>query len=142
MSTYAPPPADAGTVPPGPGVVPPFAAPPTEGRTRRMWYGLGAGAVALVLCCGLGGLALVGVAVTLPEALNEQARAVVSEYLGAVQRQDYGAAYNLLCDAEQAGNLLELPARLEYAGAAAEDVRFTLEQDRETATFEVCGVER
>src|SRR5262245_28432235 len=66
--------------PPGPGVQPPFAAPPTDGDRTRVWVGLGVGAAALVLCC-LGGLAgLAGLIYTGTQAIDEQSRVTVDRY--------------------------------------------------------------
>jgi hypothetical protein len=91
------PPEDQGP-PPGPGTAPPFAAPPIEGRTARLWLGLGAAALAVVLFCGGGTAAIVGLYVVSQQALAEQSRSVISEYLDAVGKDEYGKAYDLLCE--------------------------------------------
>ena len=88
--------------PPGPGVRPPFVAPPTDGTRQRRWLALGlAGAAALVCCVGglfgAGGLLVLGNQMVLDEA-----RATVSSYLAAIRDKDYAGAYGLLCDSEQA----------------------------------------
>jgi hypothetical protein len=90
-------PEDAGP-PRGPGAAPPFAAPPIEGRTARLWLGLGAAALAVVLFCGGGTVTLVGLSVASTQALREQSRTVISEYLDAVKKDDFGKAYDLLCE--------------------------------------------
>ncbi|WP_306345175.1 Rv0361 family membrane protein [Rhizomonospora bruguierae] len=156
--------------PPGPGVVPPFPAPPTEGRSTRLWLALGAGALAVLLCCGGGIAALVGLVVTTPGAVNEQAHAAVRKYLGALQQGDYGAAYDQLCararrvetrehfverhrneprvTAYQLGNVdinrtpIEVPAQVSYDTGSRTTINYVLEQDSRTATLEVCGVDR
>lgn len=88
----------AGTLPPpGPGVAPPFPAPPTEGRTARLWLGLGAAALAVVLICGGGTAALIGLSIASTRAVGEQAHTVVSEYLDSLGKDDFGKAYDLLC---------------------------------------------
>lgn len=91
------PPEDAGP-PPGPGAAPPFAAPPIEGRTVRLWLGIGAAALAVVLFCGGGTASMIGLSVASTRALSEQARTVTSEYLDALRKDDFGKAYDLLCE--------------------------------------------
>jgi hypothetical protein len=93
----APPVAEPPAPPAGPGVQPPFAAPPSEGRTARVWLGLGVAAAAVVLCCGGGLAAGVGLFVTGNAAVNERAHAAVVDYLQAVGAGRYGEAYRLLC---------------------------------------------
>lgn len=159
-STPAPPP------PPGPGVAPPFAAPPIEGRTARIWIGLGIAGLAVLLCCGGGTAAVVGLMLTGTEALNERARTVVSEYLDAVRDDDFRTAYRLLCDdaqdeetesefAERVArepdilsytlhdlqlNEFTLEADVRYAGGSEDSLQFLLAQDQDTGELEVCGV--
>jgi hypothetical protein len=79
--------------------VPPFAAPPTEGRTMRLWLGIGVAALAVTLVCGGGGAALIGLLISSTQAINEQAKAVVGDYFEAIEQDQFGRAYNLLCDA-------------------------------------------
>jgi hypothetical protein len=160
-----PPPLDA--PPPGPGVRPPFAAPPIEGRTARLWLGLGVAGLAVVLCCGAGGTALVGLVFTQTQAFNEQAQAVVGGYFDAVVRQDYEEAYDRLCDdiqnqesprqfaarvaqepritSYQVGEIsladLTVPTDVTYAGGRQETLEVLLEQDQGTGEFEVCGID-
>jgi hypothetical protein len=87
--------------PPGPGVAPPFAAPPTDRDNKGLWIGLSAGALLLVLCCvgGIGGIVLLSADGGLAKT---QAVQVVSGYLDALMDEDYGGAYDLLCE-EQSG---------------------------------------
>ena len=94
----APPVVEAPAPPAGPGVQPPFAAPPSEGRTARVWLGLGVAAAAVVLCCGGGLAAGAGLLITGSAAVNEQAHAAVEDYLQAVGAGRYGQAYEMLCD--------------------------------------------
>jgi len=160
-------PAPVAPPPPGPGVTPPFAAPPVEGRSRRLWFGLGIGAVVLTLCGGAGLAAIIGLAVTGTEALNEQAQAVTGAYYTALAEQEYEQAYDLLCDQLQAGqsraeyvrtaglgpridsyqvgktvigNELTVPVDVVFDGGGTERQNVTLAQDTSTGEFEVCGV--
>jgi hypothetical protein len=153
--------------PPGPGVAPPFAAPPTEGRTLRLWVGLGVGALAVVLCCGGGAAALVGLGIAGTEAANEQARAVAGDYFAAVRDSDFATAYDLLCDEDQSrespaeferrisaepeidsyrvreaslGNDVVVPVDVTYEGGGQQTERVTLAPDSKTGALEVCGV--
>jgi len=88
-------------VPAGPGVQPPFAAAPIEGRTARRWLGLGVAAAVLVMCCGIGGVGVGGLLLTMIPALNEQAQRAVGDYLDALSEQDWRRAYELRCDTDQ-----------------------------------------
>ncbi|MBQ0980397.1 MULTISPECIES: hypothetical protein [Micromonospora] len=152
--------------PPGPGVAPPFAAPPTEGRRTRLWIGLGVGALAVVLCCGGGGTAVVGLAVSGVQAIREQARTVTGDYYQALVERDYGRAYEQLCDDAQrresrpeferrasaepqvsafrVGEVdttsLTVPVDVTLAGGDREQQQVRLGQDGETGGVEVCGV--
>ncbi|RLK11953.1 hypothetical protein DER29_5223 [Micromonospora sp. M71_S20] len=162
------PPGDPGVPAPpaGPGVTPPFAAPPTEGRNTRLWLGLGAGALAVLLCCGGGGAAVVGLAVTGVQAVREQGRTVSTDYYQALVERKYGAAYDQLCDDAQrresrreferrvaaepqiadfrVGDVdavsLTVPVDVTYAGGRQDRQEVTLGQDQQTGGMEVCGV--
>jgi hypothetical protein len=155
--------------PPGPGVTPPFPAPPVEGRSTRLWLGLGAAGLATLLCCGGGLAAGIGLAVTGAQAVNEQARVVVGDYLDDVRAGRYDEAYESLCPAlrrrESQGQFVDrisdqprisgydlrdvdlttgeiiLPVDVRYAGGSGDTLRFTLEQDRGSGDFEVCGID-
>jgi hypothetical protein len=84
--------------PPGPGVAPPFAAPPSERSRKRMWIGLGVAGLVLVVCCA-GGLFGVGVyAVANNDLASRQATTVVTQYLDALHAEDYRTAQAKLCD--------------------------------------------
>jgi hypothetical protein len=153
--------------PQGPGVYPPFPAPPVEGRGRRLGLGLGVGAGVLVLVCGGGVAAAVGLGRVMTSALNEQAEVVVGDYLDALRDREWSQAYDQLCDearqketeaqftsrvstAEritswEVGNVdltqLAAPVAVTYADGDTADLRAYLGQDRETGGFEVCRVE-
>jgi hypothetical protein len=83
--------------PPGPGVAPPFAAPPTDRDPKTVWIRVGVSALLLLLCCvgGIGGLGVVLAGTS--KQLEAQARTVVGEYLGDLRDDDYSSAYDLLC---------------------------------------------
>jgi type II secretory pathway pseudopilin PulG len=87
--------------PQGPGVHPPFPAPPVEGKGKRVGWSIGIAIGVVVLVCGLGTAALIGVAVASQGAYQERAHAAVSSYLNAVRAGRYDQAYNLLCDDAQ-----------------------------------------
>lgn len=153
--------------PPGPGVQPPFVAPPTDGTRQRRWMAVGLSAGAAVLLCvvgavGLGGLAYFGV-----QALGEQAQGAVVDYLTALRDEEYGRAYDLLCDDRQASRSVddfareesarprisefdvgraslatdpvEVPATIDYVDGDVRQVRYAMFQDTSTGEFEVCG---
>jgi hypothetical protein len=166
LAAGAPSPTDAPPPPPGPGVTPPFAAPPIEGRTARMWLSLGVAGLAAVLCCGAGGTALVGLAITQAESINERADTIVGDYFDALAERKYEDAYELLCDdaqrdespaqftarvsreprvtSYQVGNVdltdLTVPADVTYETGGQDQLEITLAQDRGTGEFEVCGI--
>ncbi len=95
FSSYRP---DVPVPPPGPGVQPPFVAPPTDGSRKRRWIGLSIGGATLVVCL-IGGVVGVGALVVSSEAARKDAAtAVVTKYLTAWQRGDYRGAYKLVCD--------------------------------------------
>lgn len=151
--------------PPGPGVQPPFVAPPTDGARQRRWIAIGVSAGVAVLCLvgalvGVGGLAVIGTQVVL-----NQARGVVVDYLTAIHDEEYADAYDLLCAAQKRNTTLTeftdsfnaqlplqsfevgepiadqdliVPATLHYR-TETRHVRYRLEQDRRTGKFGVCG---
>ncbi|MEV4619819.1 hypothetical protein AB0J74_14065 [Asanoa sp. NPDC049573] len=152
--------------PQGPGVVPPFAAPPTEGRTMRLWFGLGAAGLFLLLCCGGGAVALSGLTIFGVQALDERARVAATDYVSALERSEYAQAYSLLCEGQQARQTatefareqaraprissfvvrktemvtsIVVPVDLVYASGSSSTVKFVMEQDTGTGDFEVCG---
>jgi hypothetical protein len=102
--------------PQGPGVFPPFPAPPTEGRGRRLGLGLGIGGAILVLLCGGGIAGAVGLVQVMGRALNEQVHVVVRQYFDDVQAKRYNEAYD-----EQCQEAKDRESRSEFAGRIAED---------------------
>src|SRR5689334_13140130 len=88
--------------PPGPGVQPPFVAPPTDGTRRRRGWAIGLSIGAVVAICALGVAALVGLGFLLVRVVQDEAKATVVSYLSALRDKDYETAYGLLCDSLQA----------------------------------------
>jgi hypothetical protein len=153
----------------GPGVAPPFPAPPTEGRGRRIGLGLGIGGAVAVLFCGGGLAAVIGLVSVGSKALNEQAHAVVTNYFTAVRDKRYSQAWAQQCadvkqqesQAEyatrvaatepisqfQVGDVniadvdLTVPVQVTYDDGRSGTLRVSLGQNRETGQFQVCGVE-
>jgi hypothetical protein len=155
--------------PQGPGVYPPFPAPPTEGRGLRVGLGLGIGAAVLLLVCGGGVAAVVGLVSVASRAVNEQAHVVVGEYIANVQAKRYTEAYDAQCqdakdretraefasrvaadepiaayrvgDANLATVDLSVPVDVTYSDGTGGQLQVYLGQNRETGAFQVCGVE-
>jgi hypothetical protein len=155
-------------VPAGPGVTPPFAAPPVEGRSTRLWVGLGIGALALLLCGGGGVAALIGLVLTTSKAADEQVRASVGAYFDAVRAKQYDEAYRLLCPPARAAESasafatrvaaedpirtydvqpvalastdLNVDVDVVYDNGTQDTVQVQLRQNTSTGRFEVCGV--
>ncbi|HWS39517.1 MAG TPA: hypothetical protein VN408_43080 [Actinoplanes sp.] len=161
MSLPPPPP------PPGPGVHPPFPAPPVEGRGKR--FGTTAAIVAgvLVLVCGGGAIAGGGFLTAFSSALDEQAGVVVSRYLDDLRDRDFEGAYQQLCEdarldetpADFTGRMqglepfedyevgdlslgmrITVPVQLLYADGDRSRVDADLTQNTSTGKFEVCGL--
>lgn len=74
--------------------------------------------LAVVLCCGGGLAAMVGLVITANVAINEQAHTAVEDYLQAVGAARYDEAYGLLCD-----ELRERESMREFAEQAASEPR-------------------
>jgi len=152
--------------PPGPGVQPPFAAAPTEGRNARLWLALGMVGAVAVLCVGVAAVAFGGLLATGVSAANERAHRAVGDYLDAVLEADWDRAYGLRCerdreeeplaaftrrvsaqpriDSYEMGELqltqpLELPVRVTYANGRTSELRVPLAQNQRTGELEVCG---
>ncbi|GAA1794019.1 Rv0361 family membrane protein [Planosporangium flavigriseum] len=165
-----PSPVDAGSPgvpapPPGPGVTPPFTAPPTDRNRRGLWIGLGVGALALVLCC-IGGLAGFGILVVgANKQVETQATQVVHDYLDAVETGDYETAYGYVCsslkrkitstefaaqqearpgitsyvvDQPQIGNAIVVPADITYSNGATIRRSFELSQESGDQELRIC----
>ena len=150
--------------PQGPGVQPPFPAPPVEGKGKRIGLALGIAGGVLVLVCGGGTAALIGLSASMTGALTEQTHAAVSHYLDAVRDKDYDKAYGQLCDwAQEQETRAEFRARVSaekpitgytlgetnmvtgsvpvdvtYADGGSADLVAELDQDTSTGAFEVC----
>lgn len=133
----------------------------------RMWLGLGVAALAVVLCCGGGAFALVGLFVSSAEAVNEQARTVVGDYFAAVRDEKYGQAYQMLCaearqrespaefeervsagpavSAYRVGEVaftdeITVPVQVTYTSGARDNLQASLDQDIDTGELRVCRI--
>ncbi|GAB1690121.1 hypothetical protein [Krasilnikovia sp. M28-CT-15] len=155
--------------PPGPGVYPPFPAPPVEGRGRRIGLGLGIGAAVVVLVCGGAFAAAVGLGAVMTRAINEQAHVVIGKYFDALEQGKYTDAYGMLCDSEkqrqtqaeftaeqseaekltsyEVGDVdltaveLTVPVDATYPDGSTNRLEVYLDQSPDTGKFQVCGVE-
>lgn len=158
---------ESAPIPQGPGAAAPFPAPPAEGGGARLGWGLGIAGAILVLCCGGGLTAIIGLVVTQVAAANEQSRAVVGHYLSALRDDKYDEAYDLLCDEEQASLSQDrfetrersrkkissyqigefdvyddsVPVREVYRDGTTDDVKYFLKPDSGDAKLEICGRE-
>lgn len=166
-----PPPGGPAPPPPGPGVTPPFPAPPDEGRGARLSVGLLVGGLVVLLCCGGGLAACVGLAAVGTRALQEQASAAVRDYLDDVRDGRLREAYDGLCDearhretADQfarrvraeprirdyeirdarldATASVQVPVTVTRADGSVAQWSFGMEQDGRTGALEVCRVDR
>ncbi|MFF5292858.1 Rv0361 family membrane protein [Paractinoplanes globisporus] len=152
--------------PQGPGVQPPFPAPPVEGRGKRTGWAVGISIGVVVLFCGIGATAVIGIGATANGAYQERARAAVSSYLNALRDKKYDEAYNLLCDDAQTDespaefrarvsieptieayrigklDLLTgtVPVDATYGDGSSAEVEAYLGVDSETGAFEVCDI--
>ena len=156
----------APTPPQGPGVHPPFPAPPIEGKGRRIGLGLGIGGGVLLLVCGGGLAAVIGLGVVGQRAIDERLAVAVDGYFGALERQNYEDAYEQLCpeakvrqtaaefrsgfetplrsheigDRDQTRLEMVVPVTVTYTDASSDTLEVELEQNTRTAEFEVCRV--
>lgn len=132
----------------------------------RLWLGIGVAALAVLLVCGGGGAALIGLLVSGTEAVNEQARAVVTDYLDAVDDDQFNQAYNLLCDSTKqrespaefarrvgaepeiasfqvgdvlVGNELRVPVDVTYVQGGQDQLLVLLEEDP-VGGLTICGI--
>lgn len=80
----------------GPGVPVPFAAPPTERDSKRLWITLGVAGL-LVILCVVGAVGGLGYVVATSRGSASQATDRVNSYLNALQNRDYPTAYDQLC---------------------------------------------
>lgn len=152
-------------MPVGPGAQPPFVAAPTEGSSTRLWWGLGTGALGLLLVCGGGIALLIGLIFTGVRAVEDQAEQTVTRYIEALERGKFSEAYDLVCDeirdevsvqeferlerevvtstgftlGELDLNTLQMPVQLRYSTGPSRDVTYQLSQDESTGKIEICG---
>ena len=152
--------------PPGPGVQPPFVAPPTDGIRQRRWLGLGlAAAVAVILCVG-GVVGVAALGIFGQQMVAERSQAAVSDYLTQLQRREFDKAWSLLCPAEKRrvnttsferlwldrpqistftvgeatiGNTVVVPAQVDNADGTSQALEFPMAQDSSTGDFQVCS---
>ncbi|SNY34863.1 Rv0361 family membrane protein [Paractinoplanes atraurantiacus] len=151
--------------PRGPGVQPPFPAPPVEGKGRRIGMGLGIAGTVMVLVCGGGVAALIGLVSAGSSALQEQAHAAVDDYLNALKAGNYAAAYDDLCESARRRESqadfrarvsaeepivswrlgeadltydISVPVEATYAGGDVEQLTAELDQSTSTGEFELC----
>jgi hypothetical protein len=160
-----PPPA-APPPPPGPGVLAPFPVPPTEGKRLRIGIGLGVGAAVVLLVCGGGLAASIGLTAVMSNALDEQAQVVVGDYLEDLEAKRYAEAYDQLCAPERARTTeaeftsrvaseepitswqvgevsltdLGVPVDVTYANGDTARLQATLGQNPDTGQFQVCSL--
>lgn len=98
--------------PRGPGVTPPFPAPPTDRSRKSLWIGLGIGSIVLVLCCVGGIVGLGALVISTTNEFKADATEVTTQYLDALVARDYDGAYALLCSA-----ITQRQTRAEFAAA-------------------------
>jgi hypothetical protein len=128
--------------------------------------GLGIGGGVLVLACGGGLAALIGLGTLMTNAFNEQADVVVGDYLEDLEAKRYAEAYDSLCAEERAAtteaeftgrvqtqepitdwnvgevNLttLSVPVDVTYADGRTAQLQADLGQSTETGGFELCSL--
>jgi hypothetical protein len=153
--------------PPGPGVRPPFVAPPTDGNRRRLWTGLvTAGVIALVLCGG-GVAGFAALVTSTVDARRTAATKAVTEFLTDLQHDNFAGAYEAQCDELKqsltfrafintfsASQIISfrleepqidtdstiVPAQLTFTDGTQDRERFVVVQDSD-ASYRVCGNE-
>ncbi|MBO0869709.1 MAG: hypothetical protein J2P15_14200, partial [Micromonosporaceae bacterium] len=90
-------PVGQGSPPPGPGVLVPFSAPPTERDRKRLWITLGISGFLLLLCCVGGVVGFGGLIVESNRATEAASVTVVHDYLEGLRTRNFGSSYNQLC---------------------------------------------
>jgi hypothetical protein len=153
--------------PPGPGVAPPFAAPPTDRNKRTLWIGLGVGGLIALLCC-VGGVIGMGVIVASANDQSERnATNTVVKYLDAMKAQQIDVAYAQLCpqlarrmsrsslrnlaqqrnisgyslDDPLVGSSVDITAHIDTAAGDIEETYTLVPASEGDATrFEICGI--
>jgi hypothetical protein len=120
----------------------------------------------VLLCCGGGGLAIVGLAVSSGQAAQEQGRTVTNNYYRALVDKNWSKAYDQLCaDARRRESrpefeqrvatepqisgyrvgrvdtqTLTVPVDVTLVGGKRENQTVTLAPDQQTGAVRVCGV--
>lgn len=84
--------------PPGPGVRPPFVAPPTDGNRKRLWTGLVTAGIIAVVLCGGGVAGFAALVTSTVDARRTAATKAVTEFLTDLQQVNYARAYEAQCD--------------------------------------------
>jgi hypothetical protein len=95
---HAPPVAVLPAPPAGPGVRPPFVAPPTDGNRKRLWTGLVAAGVIVVVLCGGGVAGFAALVTSTVDTRRTAATKAVTEFLTDLQHDNYAGAYEAQCD--------------------------------------------
>jgi hypothetical protein len=152
--------------PQGPGVQPPFPAPPVEGRGKRVGLSIGIAVGVVVLVCGGGLTAMIGLLASSQSSAQEHADAAVSGYLNALRDGKYDKAYDLLCDEAQQDETraefqqrasdepvvrtytmgkfdmlsFTMPVAATYDNGTRAQLQAYLGSDRTTGAFEVCEI--
>ena len=150
--------------PQGPGVQPPFPAPPVEGRGRRVGLSIGVALGVVVLVCGGGLAAMIGILASSQSSAQEHANLAVSGYLDALRDGKYDKAYDLLCDETQQNEsqaefrrrvsgepvvrtytmgkfdmlTFSMPVDATYDNGTSVQLEAYLGSDRTTGAFQVC----
>ncbi|MGH3748513.1 MAG: hypothetical protein ACRDT8_14085 [Micromonosporaceae bacterium] len=96
-----PTPPPGGATPPGPGVRPPFAAPPVRKQGGKLALALVLGSVGAVVCLIAAAAIFGGVMYQAFQDTDQEAKAAVSQYLDALRDQSYRDAYQLTCRAHR-----------------------------------------
>ena len=140
---------------------PPFPAPPTEGRNRRVGISLGIAGGVLVLACGGGVAVAFGLVTVTSRALNEQVHVVVRDYFEDVRAKRYNQAKDRESRAQFAGRVAQddpiasyrigdisltslnqsVPVDVTYTDGDTGHLSVYLGQNPQTGRYQVCGVE-
>jgi hypothetical protein len=154
-------------VPPeGPGVQPPFAAPPTERSRTRLWVGLALSIVLGVVCCVGGVIGLVATTAASTAEQTKLAVTTVDRFLGAIRDGRFSDAYKLTCSSyrdshkvddlrrsftspniasydigdAKYGNPIEVSTTVHFESGRSERYTFKVVLDQESSELRICGV--
>lgn len=108
--------------PAGPGVQPPFAAPPTQRPRTRLWIGIAVSLVLTLLACGGGIVTLVTTTSAAPKQIEGKAKELVGEFLTDLRADRFDDAHKLLCTNLSKDVSIE-DLRSEYDDLTAFEVR-------------------